>query len=156
MPRKLSDVQVGELRGRYAAGESLLRLSEEYAVTERHCRRLVEGVEPPNADDVGSVEVTVQRFVAMVEARAGLDLRTEVVAQTTLQIARKLDRSNARSAAGLAARLIELVDDLLWQTREPDALDALQQRRLERQRLTTGSSSAYANSGANDSTTPTQ
>ena len=43
MPVKLSETDVADLRDDWLTGMSTVTLAENYGVTERHARRLVEG-----------------------------------------------------------------------------------------------------------------
>jgi hypothetical protein len=133
MGRKLSAAQGAQMHDAFLRGTPVSELAAEYNVTERHTRRLTADVVSSKELEAGNVEDAVRRFLDGLESFE-LDGRNAVVAETCLQLARKLGRGDPRSPAGLAARLIDLVDDLLWRTRAPDRLDELVAARAKRLR----------------------
>ena len=113
------------------AGETIAALAEAFGVTERHVRRLTEGIEPPppsfTVDSDESVQVAVERFLKDVEQ----DPQGEVRAAAARALVRRLDKADTRAAPALARALIDLIEDL----REgvgSDKVDELRRRRVAR------------------------
>jgi len=84
VPSKLTDDELGELRGAFAAGATPSELALAYDVTERHVWRVCRGIERRLPRVEGSVASAVERFLAGLE----LDERTDgVIAETTKLVA---------------------------------------------------------------------
>jgi hypothetical protein len=128
--RKLTEAQLGGLRAGFVRGASPADLAVEFGVSERHVHRLVEGLErEPLELGGGSVEDAVTRFLQGRSPR--LTAREQVTAEAALAVARRLDRADSRSAAGLANQLVDLVGFLRGEEK-PDRIDQLIERRATR------------------------
>jgi len=125
--RKLTDVEVADLRDTFRLGGLVGELALEYDVSERHVRRLVEGVErePDPLPPASTVEEAVTAFLGR---GVDLDAADGIVAAAMITVARRLDRADARTTPALAGRLSSLIDQLRGQGEGPDALDELQLR----------------------------
>ena len=125
--RKLDDLDVEAIRERFERGETVAALAEAFSVSERHVRRLCEGLDrgrPPFAVDPGeSVEVALRRFLEGV----GDDAFDGVRAAAALALARRLDAADSRAAPALARGVVDLVAEISG-LYVPDALDELKRR----------------------------
>lgn len=130
--RKLTDAQIDAIRIDWEAGETAVDIAAQHGVSVRHVNRLCETRERASAlplDQAESAEQSVREFLASLELQ---DAGSRVLASASLVVARKLDRADARSAAGLASRLQDLVVELRRFTTEPDQLDLLRRQRALR------------------------
>jgi hypothetical protein len=126
---RLDRAEIAALRDSWAAGASATALAAEFEVSERHVRRLCQGVErdPVEEDDQrGPVERAMAAMVSDLELR---DPSEVVLAETALTVAAKLDRADPRAASPLAGRLRELVDELASSHPPENALDELRRQR---------------------------
>jgi hypothetical protein len=135
---RLTERERDDLVEAFAGGATHGELAVAFGISERHVRRLVAGVVPaPEPLAVSTtVEAAVEEFLDGLE----LDTASAITAEAALAVARRLDRADVRSAANLAARLVDLVADLRWQNREPDAVDDLIRRREARRSVSRQSS----------------
>jgi Sigma-70, region 4 len=134
---RLTEQERDDLVEAFACGATHGELAVAFGISERHVRRLVAGV--VSAPEPLAVSTTVE--AAVEEFLDGeLDTASAITAEAALAVARRLDRSDVRSAANLAARLVDLVADLRWQNREPDAVDDLIRRREARRSVSRQSS----------------
>jgi len=123
------------MREKWAFGASARELAGLFDVSERHVRRLVRDVEREPAavlfapGSEGSLVEAVERFLADLTLEEAGD---EILARALMATAAMVDRGDPRSAPPLIAKMLELVRELAWRNRPPDAVDLLQRRRALR------------------------
>jgi hypothetical protein len=128
MAQKLTEDELSELRGAFAAGATPGELALAYEVTERHVWRLCQGIERRLPRVEGSVAEATERFLEGLRLDAG----DEVVASAARLVAARLDKADARTTSALAEKLVDLCQQLALRHRQPDRLDDLIARRQAR------------------------
>jgi hypothetical protein len=135
MNRKLSDVQKTEIREQFGSGRSAADIGIDFGVSERTVRRVVGETAKdggnPGLDVSESAETAVRDFLETLDLE---DPAVRVLAASALQLARKLDTADARSAAQPASRLQDLVGELRDWSTEKSPLDEIRARRDARLR----------------------
>lgn len=128
MPSKLDVDDVEALRDGYRSGMTVDALAVAFGVSERHVRRLVEGIEPPRpvfrVDPDQTVAAALAQFLATVDG----DGRDGTLAAVALALASRLDRAGTRDAPALARSLVDVLAELDDAATEPDAIDLLRRR----------------------------
>jgi len=125
MNRKINNEALEAIRIAWMAGESATGLSERFGVTERHIRRLVAGLERASCTSGTAVEDAVDLHLAAVGELDGLNT---VRAETVRALARRLDRSDARTAPHIARLLLNVLDELRGVAPPPDLVGELRRR----------------------------
>jgi len=139
----ISDEDVARLRHLASLNWSASSLASKFNVSERHVRRLIRGDRRPTIASVADIaqalppdaRAAVEHFLQGLELDAG----DEVLAAAARSVAVKLDAVAASETAAaaqamprLADALLDVLDRLQERRREPDALDALRERRRVR------------------------